>query len=89
MTTAPHGRTQTITLTVPARRFVLPVPSRLNVILSLGVLGAVLLFAACATLDTTPLTWAALRPLIPCTLTGLVLLTAAYALYVTAPGRRA
>ncbi|GGB68997.1 hypothetical protein [Deinococcus soli (ex Cha et al. 2016)] len=89
MTTAPHGRTQTITITVPERRVVLPVPSRTNVVLLLGVLGAVLLFATCATLDRTPLTWAALRPLTPYTLTGILLLAAAHALYATAPGRRA
>ncbi|GAQ23970.1 hypothetical protein DEIGR_400103 [Deinococcus grandis] len=82
-------RTQTITLTVPARRVVLPIPSRSNVIITLGVLGAVLLYAVCDTLDTTALTWAALRPLVPCTLTGMLLLAVAYALYVTAPGRRA
>lgn len=88
MTTTPRP-TQSITLSIPARRIVVPVPSRSNVILLLGVLGAILLFAVCASLDRTPLTWAALRPLTPYTLTGILLLAAAYALYITAPGRRA
>lgn len=88
MTTTPRP-TQSITLSIPARRVVLVIPSRSNVIITLGVLGAVLLFAVCATFDRTPLTWAALRPLVPCTLSGLLLLAVASALYVTAPGRRA
>lgn len=75
--------------TTPRQTITVPVPRRATVIYTLGGAGALLFLGGAGGLDQLAFTAPSARAALLALLTGLLLLAAAYALYVTAPGRRA